>query len=99
SSEYSVICSPETFKRLTGEENYSLIGVRLAKGASDDTVRQISSLAGRDVIFEDLRQGNRDDAATYLAAQLVAYSFLAVIAAITLFQMLNSVSMSVTARA
>ena len=99
SSEYSVICSPETFKRLTGEENYSLIGVRLAKGASDDTVRQISSLAGRDVIFEDLRQGNRDDAATYLAAQLVAYSFLAVIAVITLFQMLNSVSMSVTARA
>ena len=50
------------------------------------------------MIFSDLRESNRNDAATYLAAQLVIYSFLAIIAMITLFNIVNSISMSVTAR-
>lgn len=38
-SEYSVICSQETFTRLTGEENYTMIGVKIGKAVSDDTVK------------------------------------------------------------
>lgn len=98
SSEYSVICSPETFEWLTGGTNYSLIGIQLDAEADDETIRQINSLVGSDVIFDDLRQGNQEDAATYLAAQFVLYSFLAIIAMITLFNIINSISMSVTAR-
>ena len=98
SSEYSVICSPETFEWLTGEANYSLIGIQLDADADDETIRQINNLVGSDVIFDDLRQGNQEDAATYLAAQFVLYSFLAIIAMITLFNIINSISMSVTAR-
>lgn len=97
-SEYSVICSPEMFECLTGERNYSLIGIQLDSGATDETIRQINNLAGNDIIFDDLRQSNRQDALTYLAAQFVLYSFLAIIAMITLFNMMNSISMSVTAR-
>lgn len=98
SSEYSVICSPETFEWLTGETNYSLIGIQLDTDATDGTIRQINDLAGNDVIFDDLRKGNQEDAATYLAAQFVLYSFLAILAMITLFHIINSISMSVTAR-
>ena len=98
SSEYSVICSPETFEWLTGETNYSLVGIQLDADADDETIRQINNLVGSDVIFDDLRQGNQEDAATYLAAQFVLYSFLAIIAMITLFNIINSISMSVTAR-
>ena len=98
SSEYSVICSAETFEWLTGETNYSLIGIQLDADADDETIRQINNLVGSDVIFDDLRQGNQEDAATYLAAQFVLYSFLAIIAMITLFNIINSISMSVTAR-
>ena len=98
SSEYSVICSTETFEWLTGETNYSLIGIQLDADADDETIRQINNLVGSDVIFDDLRQGNQEDAATYLAAQFVLYSFLAIIAMITLFNIINSISMSVTAR-
>lgn len=98
SSEYSVICSTATFEWLTGETNYSLIGIQLDADADDETIRQINNLVGSDVIFDDLRQGNQEDAATYLAAQFVLYSFLAIIAMITLFNIINSISMSVTAR-
>jgi len=98
SSEYSVICSTETFEWLTGETNYSLIGIQLDAEADDETIRQINNLVSSDVILDDLRQSNQEDAATYLAAQFVLYSFLAIIAMITLFNIINSISMSVTAR-
>ena len=97
-SEYSVICSAETFEWLTGQTNYSLIGIQLDADADDETIQQINNLVGSDIIFDDLRQSNQEDAATYLAAQIVLYSFLAIIAIITLFHIINSISMSVTAR-
>ena len=98
SSEYSVICSQETLTRLTGEQNYSMIGVQLDKDAADDTVKQISSLAENNVIFADQRESNRQDRATYLATVFIVYSFLGIIAMITLFNIVNCISMSETAR-
>jgi putative ABC transport system permease protein len=97
-SEYSIICSEETFERLTGEKNYSIVGIQLGKDATDDTVLQISKLTAQDVIFSDMRDSNQEDCATYMAIQFVLFSFLAIIAMITLFNMINSISMSVTAR-
>lgn len=96
--EYSVICSKETFARLTGEKNYSLIGVQLEGDAAEKTVQQISRLADNNVIFSDVRQSNRESVNTYLAVKFVVYSFLAIIALITMFNIINSISMSVTAR-
>ena len=96
--EYSIICSQETFARLTGEENYSMIGIQLSSKAADETVKQINSLAESDVIFTDERQRNQEDANTWLAAKFLLYSFMAIIAMITLFNIINSISMSVTAR-
>ncbi len=96
--EYSIICSQETFARLTGEENYSMIGIQLSRQATDETVKQINSLAGSNVIFTDERQRNQEDANTWLATKFLLYSFMAIIAMITLFNIINSISMSVTAR-
>ena len=96
--EYSIICSQETFARLTGEENYSMIGIQLSSKAADETVKQINSLAESNVIFEDHRQRNQEDANTYLAAKFLLYSFMVIVAMITLFNIVNSISMSVTAR-
>ena len=96
--EYSIICSQETFTRLTGEENYSMIGIQLSRQATDETVKQINSLAGSNVIFTDERQRNQEYANTWLATKFLLYSFMAIIAMITLFNIINSISMSVTAR-
>lgn len=96
--EYSIICSQETFTRLTGEQNYSMIGIQLNRRATDETVKQINSLTESNVIFEDHRRRNQEDASTYLAVKFLLYSFMAIIAMITLFNIINSISMSVTAR-
>ena len=96
--EYSVICSQETFEWLTGEQNYCLIGIQLKDNAADTAIQRINSMIGNDVIFRDARRQNQSDARTYLAAQVVLYSFLAIIAMITIFNIINSISMSVTAR-
>ncbi len=96
--EYSIICSQETFARLTGEENYSMIGIQLSRQATDETVKQINSLAESNVIFEDQRRRNQEDANTYLATKFLLYSFMVIVAMITLFNIVNSISMSVTAR-
>lgn len=98
SSEYSMICSQETFKRLTGRQDYNLIGIQLSNDADDETVREISSLADGNVIFSDLRERNQEDRTTFAATQFLIYSFLVIIALISLFNIMNSISMSVTAR-
>ncbi len=97
-SEYSVICSQETFTRLTGEQNYSMIGIQLNSNATDETVKQINNLTGSNVVFTDHRESNQRDMNTYLATKFLLYSFMAIIAMITLFNIINSISMSVTSR-
>lgn len=97
-SEYSVICSEETFARLTGKNSYSLVGVQLEKTAPEETLEQISRLEGTDVIYSDLREYNQETRSTYLASCLICYSFLGIIGIIALFNIVNSISMNVTAR-
>ena len=97
-SENLVICSQETFSWLTGQQNYSSICVQLDGGADEDTVRRIDSLAGENVIFTDFRESNRESNTTYLATQVIGYGFLAILGLITFFYIINSISMSVTAR-
>ena len=98
SSELIAICSQETFDRLMGEQNYNMIGVQLNKDVPEETLRKISSFASDDVIYTDMRESNQEISTTYLATQLVGYGFLAIITMITLFNIINSISMSVTAR-
>lgn len=93
-----LICSQETFDRLMGKQKYGLIGVLLKKNAGDKTVEQIRGLENDDIIITDRRESNRKDKATYLASRIICYGFLAMIGMITVFHIINSISMSVSAR-
>jgi len=93
-----VICSRETFERLTGEQNYTMIGIKLNTEADDATLTQINQFAGSDVIFTNHRETNASDNATYMAFHVVVYVFLAIISMITLLYTINSISMSAVAR-
>lgn len=97
-SERLVICSQETFEWLTGKQNYTMIGVQLNGEADDETIKNISNLADSDVIFTDNRQLNRDSNLTYLAIMALMYGFLAIIGMITMFYIINSISISVSVR-
>lgn len=96
--ELLVICSQETFERLTGEQGLAMVGVQLGGDADDGTVRQISELAGSDVIFSDERENTSEVNTTYLFMKVGVYGFLAIIGMVSLFYIMNSISISVAAR-
>ena len=94
----TVICSEETFTRLTGERDYAVIDIQLTGNASDTDVNAIRDLAGAEYLFSDRRETNRETTGTYWAFSLLVYGFLAIIALIAVFNIINSISMSVSAR-
>lgn len=93
-----VICSQKTYDRLMGEEAYGLIGVQLGKDATEETAAKIRDFERGDIIITDQRENNRQDTATYYASRILCYGFLAIIGIITLFNIVNSISISVSAR-
>ena len=94
----TVICSEETFKKLTGTDDYAVIDIQLSKKADDETISGIRSVIGEGVKFSDYRMSTKETNDTYRAFNLVVYGFLAIIALITVFNIMNSISMSVSAR-
>ena len=93
----TVYCSEETFTRLTGEENYMLLNVMLVKGATEETVDELKIIAG-DNEFADRREEYTTNYSSYWVFRIFAYGFLAIIALIMIFNIMNSISMSVSAR-
>ena len=92
-----IVCSEETFMRLTGERGYMMINIILEKGASETDVDNIRNLAGSD-LFIDRREDELEVYSSYWVFRLAAYSFLAIISFITVLNIMNSVSMGVSAR-
>lgn len=81
-----------------GVTNNGLIGIQLDSNATEEMIAEIRSLENDDIIITDQREGNRQNNATYWAARIVCYGFLAIIGVISLFNIVNSISMSVSAR-
>lgn len=96
--EETVICSEETFRKLTGAKNYTIIDIQLNSNAADDDVNSIRSLAGSNARFSDRRESNREAKGAFYSMALFIYGFLVIIAFITIFNIVNSISMSVSAR-
>lgn len=96
--EITVICPQALFDRLVGVQNYNMVGILLDTSATEDTVMQIARLSTDEIVMSDIREQNIQEAATYLASRIVVYSFLAIIGLISLFNMINSISISVSAR-
>ena len=94
----TIICSENTFKRITGESKYTIIDVQLAKGATDEDVYAIHQMVDSTFIFSDERMGNSSTMGTYYCFWLFVYGFLVLIALITVFNIVNSIAMSVSSR-
>ncbi len=94
----TVICSEELFRRLTGQAGYTVIDIQLSRGAADEVVKEIQDLAGKDALFSDRRTANSEARGSYFSFALFVYGFLAVIALITVFHIVNNIAMSVRSR-
>lgn len=92
----SVIASSETFVRLTGITDYSVVMVQTTGDVTDEDVAAINEVLGEGVVLRDERE--LSTSGTYTAFVLCVYGFLAIIAMVTLLNIMNSISMSVSAR-
>lgn len=92
-----VVCSEETFTRLTGEQDYVLLNAKFTDDATEATADAIRNLSGENS-FTDHREGNKTSYQSYWVVRLAAYGFLLIISLITMLNIMNSISMSVSAR-
>ena len=92
-----IVCSGETFTRLTGETHYMLLNVLAEKDISDAAVQKLYALAGAAAV-SDNRELQSEVNGSYWVFRLAAYGFLAIISLITVLNIVNSISMGVSAR-
>lgn len=93
-----IVCSGETYTRLTGETRYMFLGVAAEKDISDAAVQKIYALAGDNTTVSDNREQQNEVNGSYWVFRLAAYGFLAIISLITVLNIVNSISMGVSAR-
>ncbi len=92
----TIITSGETFARLTGITDYSLMMIQTTKDATDEDVTAIRNVVGEEYTFSDKR--DQRTTSTYMAFLFFVYGFLAIITLVTVLNIMNSISMSVSAR-
>lgn len=92
-----VICREETFRRITGEDNYLLLNAKLEKDAEEETVSAIQKLA-EGFEFADRREEKKTSYSGFFVFRVAAYSFLTIVSLITILNIMNNISMSVSAR-
>lgn len=94
--QITLITSGDTFIRLTGITDYSLIMIQTTSDITDEDVTAIRDVLDHDCTLNDLR-GQRTSG-TYLAFVSCIYAFLAMIALVTVLNIVNSISMSVSSK-
>lgn len=92
----SLIASGETFVRLTGVTDYSLVMIQTTGDVTDEAVAAMNAALDEGLTLRDEREGRTSG--TYTAFVLCVYGFLAIIAMVTLLNIMNSISMSVSAK-
>ncbi len=95
--EETLICSEALFEKLAGNDKYTIIDIQMNKNAKDEDVNAIRALS-EGYLFSDNRLSNKEARGAYYSFALFVYGFLAVIAMIAVFNIMNSISMSVSAR-
>ena len=92
----TLITSDKTFSRLTGITDYSLVMVQTTKDISEEEVTAIKNSLDDKYVFKDER--DQSTAGTYMAFIFCVYAFLVIITLVTVLNIVNSISMSVSAR-
>ena len=92
-----VVCSEETYRNLTGEQDYATVSVITKSDISESEVEQIRDLSDGYQFFDD-REEKNEVSGSYWVFRIAAYGFLAIISLITVLNIMNSISMSVSAK-
>lgn len=93
-----IICPQPLFDQLVGEQDYNMVGILADNSSAEQVLAQLVNYTTDEIILSDLRETYRQDNATYFASRLLVYGFLLIIGLIAVFNIVNSISISVTAR-
>lgn len=93
----TLITSGETFTRLTGITDYSLIMVQTTSNATDEDVAAICQIVEENGYTMNDKRDQRTSG-TYFAFVACVYAFLGIITLVTVLNIVNSIAMSVSAR-
>lgn len=97
--DITLICTGETFERLIGGSGYTLLNVKIADNADKDRiVTSMRNMIGEDYSLAEYYDTNKGNNAEFWAFRLVVYAFLAIIVLMAALNIINSTSMSVSAR-
>lgn len=93
-----LVCSEALFTKLTGQTDYTIIDVQVKGNAGEETAEKLRRLSGETYLFSDNRLSNSSAKGAYYSFAVFIYGFLSIIAMIAAFNIINSISMSVSAR-
>lgn len=94
----TLICSEQTFAQLSGQTGYTILDVQFRFGAGESDAAAVQALFSGGVTFRnDLTQVQQQRGLYYAFAVLV-YGFLSIIVAITVFHIMNTIDLGVSAR-
>lgn len=91
-----LIVSDEVFRTIFGISDYTMLLVQLSGSATEEDIDTLKTLTGYRYKWIDNRES--DTHGTYVAFLVCVYSFLLIIALVTILNIVNSISMSVSAR-
>lgn len=92
-------CSEATFTALTGETGYTIIDIQFENNASSEDVKAIESIfSNGGVIFSDSLSQVQQQRNLYHTFAILVYGFLSIIVAITIFHIMNTISMGAAAK-
>lgn len=93
----TLITSDETFVRLTGVTDYSLIMIQTTPNVTDDDVAAICKIVEENGYTLSDKRDQRTSG-TYFVFVTCVYAFLGIIMLVTVLNIVNSISMSTSAR-
>ena len=97
--DITLICTEETFEQLMGESDYALLSIQIADGVDkDEIVVSIRNLLSESYSLADYYDINKENNAEFWGFRIVVYGFLAIIVLMAALNIINSTSMSVSAR-
>lgn len=108
-NEAILISSENTFNHIMGNHGYTVIDLQVNEAAGDETLDTVSALAaapekahsgtpGYDITVADSRQSNQEARSAFYTMSTFVYGFLFIIALITVFNIINSMNISVSSR-
>lgn len=102
SGEGIAFCSEELFQELFGEAGYAVLDLQFQSRVTESEVQEIRRMieqnCGEGIVFSDRRLSNREVKGASYSMAVFLYGFLAVIALIAFFNIMNCIAMSVSAR-